>query len=268
MCKVGLSRSLCSVRADCRYLSPEQRCTQMATPPPAPIFRPSYEEWKDFAAYVRMITPQIERYGACQVIPPPEWEHKPVQPRTTSRGSEQAKTEITPIRQHVAGTEGKYQAVMEQCDETDLGKFVADSVTASAKIEDAVADGCTPEDLDAKFWRSAAARPSPLYGADTSEAGSLFDPAMKVWNLGALPGGADNDLTQSLPMAIPGLNRSMLYFGQWKSFFALHTEDCELQGASYLHYGAVRALSSSSALPDLSLDSRSISPKPDDAPPP
>ena len=28
----------------------------MATPPPAPIFRPSHDEWKDFAAYVRQIT--------------------------------------------------------------------------------------------------------------------------------------------------------------------------------------------------------------------
>lgn len=58
-----------------------------------------------------------------------------------------------------------------------------------------------------------------------------------MWNLDKLPSGVEHDLTQSLPMAIPGLNRSMLYFGQARAFFALHTEDCELQGLSYLHWG-------------------------------
>ena len=210
----------------------------MYAPPAAPILRPTYEEWKDFAAYVRKITPEIAAFGGCQVIPPQEWAHEPVKPRATSRSAaaEATATKITPIRQHVVGRDGKFQAVMEWCDATKLDEFVTDSVAASKRVaEDA---GCSPEDLDAKFWRAAASTPSPLYGADTSEAGSLFDPSLEVWNLGALPGGPSNDLTQSLPMAIPGLNRSMLYIGQWRSFFAMHTEDCELQGASYLHWGA------------------------------
>ena len=214
----------------------------MSTPPPAPILRPSYDEWKDFAAYVRKITPELLKFGGCQVIPPPEWAHQPVRAKAKQKVMEDKATAITPLRQHVSGRDGKFQAVMEWCDPTKLDSFVAASADASAESASRLAPAPTdtPEDLDAKFWRSAAARPSPLYGADTSEAGSLFDPALDVWNLGALPGGPDNDLTQSLPMAIPGLNRSMLYFGQWRSFFAMHTEDCELQGASYLHYGAVR----------------------------
>ena len=127
---------------------------------------------------------------------------------------------------------GRFQALMEWCDPMPLGQFIKDAEASQPTSRNV---DCSPEDLDAKFWRGVAARPSPLYGADTSEAGSLFEPALREWNLGALPGGVDHDLTQELPMAIPGLNRSMLYFGSWRSFFALHTEDCELQGASYLH---------------------------------
>lgn len=196
--------------------------------PSAPEFRPTYEEWKDFAAYVRHITPQIARYGACLIHPPAEWKHEPVPKYSTPR-----QAQITPLKQHVVGREGKYQAMMEQCNPIPLDQFIRDSVATSNAVE-----GSSVEELDAKFWRQAASPSSAMYGADTSEAGSLFEPTLTEWNLSALPGGVDHDLTQSLPMALPGLNRSMLYFGRWRSFFAMHTEDSELQGASYLHWGA------------------------------
>ena len=172
--------------------------------PAAPVLRPTYEEWHDFAAYVRQITPLIERFGGCQVIPPPEWKHQSVPPLSTGL---ETKTKITPIRQHVHGKNGKFQSVMEWSRPAAADNFIADAVAADATIA-----GLEPEDLDAKFWRFVAAPPASLYGSDSSEAGSLFDPELKEWNLGALPGGVDHDLTQSLPMAIPGLNRSMLYF--------------------------------------------------------
>ena len=195
---------------------------------PAPVMRPTWDEFQDFPAYVRKITPEIAPFGGCQIVPPPEWAHKPVGPAHEKL----QRAEIKPIRQHVGGHNGRFQALMELKDPMPLQQFIADSALQSQP-----ADGLSPEDLDSKFWRGLAARPSE-YGADSSEAGSLFAPELSSWNLGALPGGVDNDLTQELPMAIPGLNRSMLYFGQWRSFFALHTEDCELQGASFLHYGA------------------------------
>ena len=197
----------------------------------APVLRPTHDEWRDFASYVRKIEPEIVRFGGCQVIPPTEWVHNATRER--AKEVKHKTTQITPIRQHVAGRDGRFQAVMEWCDAMPLNEFVENAQASETAIHKS-----SPDELDARFWRSAAARPSPLYGADTSEAGSLFDPSLSEWNLGALPGGVDNDLTQELPMAIPGLNQSMLYFGQWRSFFALHTEDCELQGASYLHWGA------------------------------
>ena len=213
--------------------------------PDAPVLRPTFEEWADFATYVQSIEPAIRPFGGCQIIPPPGWEHQATLARTpgvpegqsaashrlAERLAAAPETRIKPIRQHVVGRSGIFQAVMELMDAVPLHDFVADS------SRDAAPAAATPEELDSRFWRHIAGAPAPVYGADASELGSLFEPNMKEWHLGALPGGPMNDLTQSLP-PIPGLNRSMLYFGRWRSFFAMHTEDCELQGASYLHCGA------------------------------
>ena len=206
---------------------------------PAPIFHPSHEEWKDFASYVRSIEPSIREYGGCQIVPPPEWAHFRASGATSPRQqlerrlSEHEGACIKPIKQHVAGRDGRFSAVMELLDPTKLSDFLAAAAEAPAAVRAA-----GPEECDARFWRGVAGGAPANYGADASELGSLFDASMDEWNLGALPGGPEHDLTQSLPMAIPGLNRSMLYIGQWRSFFAMHTEDCELQGASYLHWGA------------------------------
>ncbi len=215
--------------------------------PDAPILRPTLEEWADFAVFVQSIEPAIRRFGGCQIIPPAGWEHHATLARTCGvpEGQSAAShrlmerlaaaptTRIKPIRQHVGGRAGRFEAVMQLMDAVPLQRFVADSV------KDAAPAGATPQELDSRFWRGVAGAPSAVYGADASELGSLFDASLNEWNLGALPGGPAHDLTQSLP-PIPGLNRSMLYFGRWRSFFAMHTEDCELQGASYLHCGAAK----------------------------
>ena len=213
--------------------------------PDAPVLRPTFEEWADFATWVQSMEPAIRPFGGCQIIPPAGWEHHATLARTpgvpegqsaashrlAERLAAAPETRIKPIRQHVVGRSGIFQAVMELMDAVPLQRFVADSAREAAPA------AATPEELDSRFWRHIAGAPAPVYGADASELGSLFEPSMKEWHLGALPGGPGHDLTQSLP-PIPGLNRSMLYFGRWRSFFAMHTEDCELQGASYLHCGA------------------------------
>lgn len=54
----------------------------------------------------------------------------------------------------------------------------------------------------------------------------------------AYPFPALPPILQEAPVRMPGLNAPMVYLGAWRTFFALHTEDAELQGLSFLHGGA------------------------------
>eukprot|EP00966_Prymnesium_polylepis_P051342 1188250-Prymnesium_polylepis.1 len=66
-----------------------------------------------------------------------------------------------------------------------------------ARSQDSAVRGLSADDLGAKFWRGVAGGAAPLYGADSSEIGSLFPPDLKTWNLSALPAGVDNVLLQA-----------------------------------------------------------------------
>ena len=44
-------------------------------------------------------------------------------------------------------------------------------------------------------------------------------------------------LRLGLSIDIPGVNSPYLYFGAWKSMFAWHTEDLDLNAVNYLHTG-------------------------------
>jgi hypothetical protein len=39
----------------------------------APVFRPTWEEFQDFNAFIERIEPLCAEVGLCKVIPPPEW---------------------------------------------------------------------------------------------------------------------------------------------------------------------------------------------------
>lgn len=39
------------------------------------------------------------------------------------------------------------------------------------------------------------------------------------------------------PVDLPGITKSMLYFGMWKAMFCIHTEDNNLYSINYLHCG-------------------------------
>jgi len=112
--------------------------------------------------------------------------------------------------------------------------FGGDEAPAEAWAERVGDAAC--QAAEAAFWRGVAGC-APLYGAD-SDVGSLFPATLEHWNLSALPRGPEDDLLQEAAVRMPGLNSPMVYLGAWRSFFALHTEDAELQGLSYLHSGA------------------------------
>jgi jumonji domain-containing protein 2 len=85
-----------------------------------------------------------------------------------------------------------------------------------------------------RYWRSVTMTP-PIYGADVP--GSLFDPALKEWNVAHLQSLLSRTLAAA-GAAIPGVSTPYLYFGMFRSTFAWHTEDCDLASVNYLHFGA------------------------------
>lgn len=55
------------------------------TPPDAPVFRPSADEFSNPLRYIASIRPQAESYGICKVVPPPGWKPEYVLDRSTFR---------------------------------------------------------------------------------------------------------------------------------------------------------------------------------------
>lgn len=84
-------------------------------------------------------------------------------------------------------------------------------------------------ELERRFWSSTLSN-APLYGADSP--GTLFDAECSSWNVGNLP-----SLLHTLDHSIMGVSLPFLYWGQWKSMFAIHSEDCDLYSINYLHFG-------------------------------
>ena len=89
------------------------------------------------------------------------------------------------------------------------------------------------EELERKFWKNVTFN-QPLYGADIP--GSLYDPAVKEWNINHL-GTILDAISEEYGVDIPGVNTAYLYFGMWKTAFAWHTEDMDLYSINYLHFG-------------------------------
>lgn len=77
--------------------------------------------------------------------------------------------------------------------------------------------------------------------------GTLTDPCVKEWNINGLSTILDG-MVDEYGVAIPGVNTAYLYFGMWKTSFAWHTEDMDLYSINYLHFGAPKLWSESSAL--------------------
>lgn len=140
--------------------------------PKIQVFRPTWEEFKDFNNYII----QIEKSGAhkaglAKIVPPPEWK-----PRADGYDmSVIGEIEIpAPISQVVQGKQGVYQVFNIQKNSMKVKDFMR--LANSAKH-------VTPshfdyQDLDRKYWRNISYCP-PIYGADVS--GSLTDPDVEEW---------------------------------------------------------------------------------------
>lgn len=86
----------------------------------------------------------------------------------------------------------------------------------------------TDAELEAIYWKSLSDG-AAVYGQNVHS--TLTDPDLDAWNLDVLPSMLD------LAGLIPGITDSYLYFGSWRSSFAIHKEDMDLYSINLLHFG-------------------------------
>ncbi|XP_014262621.1 lysine-specific demethylase 4B-like isoform X2 [Cimex lectularius] len=195
--------------------------------PKIQVFRPTYEEFKNFSKYVDFIEEQgAHKAGLAKIIPPPEWK-----PRAEGYDLSSIQLKIpAPICQVVTGKQGLYQQINIQKKPMSVVEY--QKLASSAKY-------CTPhysdfEDLERKYWKNITYSP-PIYGADVS--GTLTDDSVNEWNINRL-GTILDYVNEDYGISIEGVNTAYLYFGMWKTTFAWHTEDMDLYSINYLHFGA------------------------------
>ncbi|CAG5864119.1 unnamed protein product [Menidia menidia] len=187
-------------------------------------FRPTVEEFKDFAKYIVYMESQgAHRAGLAKVIPPEGWK-----PRRSYDTIEEMVIPA-PIMQVVTGQSGLFTQYNIQKKSMTVGEYR--KLANSKKY-------CTPrhkdfDDLERKYWKNLTFV-SPIYGADVS--GSIYDEDIQEWNIGHLNTLLDM-VEQECGIVIEGVNTPYLYFGMWKTTFAWHTEDMDLYSINYLHFG-------------------------------
>uniref|UniRef100_A0A8C7ZBC2 [histone H3]-trimethyl-L-lysine(9) demethylase n=1 Tax=Oryzias sinensis TaxID=183150 RepID=A0A8C7ZBC2_9TELE len=187
-------------------------------------FRPTMEEFKDFAKYIVYMESQgAHRAGLAKVIPPEGWK-----PRKSYDTIEDMVIPA-PIMQVVTGQSGLFTQYNIQKKSMSVGEFR--KLANSKKY-------CTPrhkdfDDLERKYWKNLTFV-SPIYGADVG--GSIYDEDIQEWNIGHLNTLLDM-VEQECGIVIEGVNTPYLYFGMWKTTFAWHTEDMDLYSINYLHFG-------------------------------
>eukprot|EP00743_Colponemidia_sp_Colp-15_P007442 GILK01008041.1.p1 GENE.GILK01008041.1~~GILK01008041.1.p1 ORF type:complete len:606 (+),score=92.82 GILK01008041.1:98-1915(+) len=191
----------------------------MACPnlPEAPIFRPTAQQFQNFAEYVKSIEPEFRHAGICKVIPPVEW---------IARAAGYEDLEMTiphPIEQVVTGKGGFYEVLHVERKPVDLAFFRSFQETQIKREPHE-----TLQQLERKFWKNITFQP-PLYGSDIE--GSLFDKGVP-WNLSEL-----DSMLRYIGVDLPGINTPYLYFGLWRTMFGWHKEDVDLFSINYLHFG-------------------------------
>uniref|UniRef100_A0A182YPV0 [histone H3]-trimethyl-L-lysine(9) demethylase n=1 Tax=Anopheles stephensi TaxID=30069 RepID=A0A182YPV0_ANOST len=191
------------------------------------VFRPTWEEFKNFPKYIEYIESQgAHKAGLAKIIPPPEWV-----PRKAGYDLDNLNLTIpAPICQVVAGKQGLYQQINIQKNPLTVKQFSELANTeryATPKHFDF-------EDLERKYWKNIT-YVAPIYGADVC--GSITDKDCNIWNINHL-GTILDYVNEDYGISIDGVNTAYLYFGMWKTTFAWHTEDMDLYSINYLHFGA------------------------------
>lgn len=194
-------------------------------------YHPTYEQMKDFSAFMRYVHQDGgHRAGLAKIIPPPGYK-----PRKAGYEDEALyEMKITsPIRQEVSGEGGLYQ----QLNVIDKKKMTVRNFKRLSEEKHATPEYQEHRDLERQYWRNIYTNPS-IYGADVP--GSLYDDDEEHFNLTKLNTILDN-IQKDYKITIQGVNTTYLYFGMWKSSFCWHTEDMDLYSINYLHTGAPKS---------------------------
>lgn len=190
------------------------------------VFRPTWEEFKDFPAYIEYIeskgahkaglvkvqkpttfplSPYFvfvystrRRLPPPQIVPPAEWV-----PRKGGYDLRDMNLPIpSPISQEVNGMQGVYQQFNLQRKATTVQSFK--ELAESERY-------ATPRhfdynDLERKYWKNVTYI-APIYGADVS--GTLTDPEVKEWNINCL-GTILDYVNRDYGVSISGVNTAYL----------------------------------------------------------
>jgi [histone H3]-trimethyl-L-lysine9/36 demethylase len=176
-----------------------------------PVFRPTWDEFKDFPKYIDYIETQgAHKVGLAKIIPPKEWNPRGNLPKNFEDVKKMKI--VSPSSQHVEGREGIYT----QYNISKPSMTVADFEQLANSQKYATPKHTSFDDLERKYWKNLTFIP-PIYGADLS--GSVMDPEQPYWNINDL-GTILNDLKEETGLRIEGVNTAYLYFGMWKATFA------------------------------------------------
>lgn len=192
------------------------------------VFRPTWEEFKDFNKYMTYIeSVGAHKAGLAKVIPPKEWK-----PRKDGYDLDKIMSFKIPdpIQQVIDGQKGVFQSINVK----KRGLYVKEYRDKANSSEFRTPRYVDYEDLERRYWKNVTFG-NPIYGADVS--GSLTDKDCDSWNIDRLGSVLDEVIQGDYKCSLKGVTTAYLYFGMWKSTFAWHTEDVDLHSINYLHYG-------------------------------
>ncbi|KAL3233498.1 Transcriptional activator/repressor GIS1 [Nakaseomyces bracarensis] len=243
-----------------------------------PVFRPSWEEFKDFMGFMERIRPYGMESGIVKVIPPKEWVDRVGEPPVELLSGVRIKN---PIQQHVTGSKGVFMISNVEKNKTynmiqwkDLSyDYRVPDDPSSLKSSD-VSVGVMQQrrrsssniklkNCESSFTASDFEKFLSEYNVDNME--QYEDPERlkflesyywKTLNFTTPLYGADTpgsifpeeldvwnvsklpNLLDYMDENIPGVNQSYLYAGLWKASFTWHLEDQDLYSINYIHFGA------------------------------
>ncbi|KAG2211062.1 hypothetical protein INT46_008188 [Mucor plumbeus] len=203
-----------------------------------PIFTPTWDEFKDFKAFVESIEEYGKESGIVKIIPPKEWKNQ--LPKIQQHQINNIKV-TKPITQHIIGGRGVFtqtniedrkeytlQQWYDICQKDQHRPLIKSNNNQNQETSNLTTDQY--KEIERNYWRNITFN-QPMYGADLL--GTLFNSSITSWN----PNTLDNTLNK-LNQTLPGVNSPYLYFGMWKATFAWHVEDMDLYSINYIHFGA------------------------------